>query len=231
MKSSQQCQRGFDREKAGGFASLSVFYKNHATIPDPCLQAPPSILEAFFTSTVLVAIAEIGDKTQLLSFVLAAKLRRPYPIMAGIFTATLLNHALAASVGAWLASLVPSHIINWIVGLSFIGCGLWALKPDTLEENPSLVSAGAFVTTVIAFFLAEMGDKTQLATVALAARYDALTAVVLGTTLGMMLANAPAVWAGKALAGRINMEKTRWLAAALFLLMGVWSLAGGIEFR
>lgn len=115
-------------------------------------------------------------------------------------------------------------VVHWV-------CGLWALKPDTLEENPSLVSAGAFVTTVIAFFLAEMGDKTQLATVALAARYDALTAVVLGTTLGMMLANAPAVWAGKALAGRINMEKTRWLAAALFLLMGVWSLAGGIEFR
>lgn len=108
---------------------------------------------------------------------------------------------------------------------------MWALKPDTLEENPSLVSAGAFVTTVIAFFLAEMGDKTQLATVALAARYDALTAVVLGTTLGMILANAPAVWAGKALAGRINMEKTRWLAAALFLLMGVWSLGVGIEFR
>jgi Ca2+/H+ antiporter, TMEM165/GDT1 family len=161
MKSSQQCQRGFDRERAGGFAPLSVFYKNHATIPDPCLQAPPSILEAFFTSTVLVAIAEIGDKTQLLSFVLAAKLRRPYPIMAGIFTATLLNHALAASVGAWLASLIPSHIINWIVGLSFIGCGLWALKPDTLEENPSLVTAGAFVTTVIAFFLAEMGDKKR----------------------------------------------------------------------
>lgn len=183
-------------------------------------------MEAFFTSTVLVAIAEIGDKTQLLSFVLAAKLQRPYPIMAGIFVATLLNHALAASVGAWLASLIPSHFINWIVGLSFIGCALWALKPDTLEENPSLLSAGAFVTTVIAFFVAEMGDKTQLATVALAARYDGLT-VALGTTLGMMIANAPAVWTGKALAGRINMEKMRWLAATLFLLMGMWSLAAG----
>ena len=134
-------------------------------------------------------------------------------------------------MGAWIASMIPSHFINWIVGLSFIGCALWALKPDTLEENPPLLSASAFVTTVIAFFVAEMGDKTQLATVALAARYDALTAVVLGTTLGMMIANAPAVWAGKALAGHINMEKTRWFAAALFVLMGVWSLAGGMRLQ
>jgi Ca2+/H+ antiporter, TMEM165/GDT1 family len=189
------------------------------------------MVEAFFTSTVIVAIAEIGDKTQLLSFVLAAKLRRPYPIMMGIFVATLLNHALAASAAAWLAGLIPSHFINWIVGASFIGCALWALKPDTLEEHAPLFGSGVSVTTLIAFFLAEMGDKTQLATVALAARYDELVAVVLGTTLGMMLANAPAVWIGEALAGRINMRKTRWLAGALFLLMGVWSLAGGIEFH
>ena len=135
-------------------------------------------MEAFFTSTLLVALAEIGDKTQLLSFVLAAKLRRPYPIMAGIFAATLLNHALAASVGAWLASLISPQSLNWIVGLSFIGFGLWALKPDTLDENPRIFSAGVFVTTLIAFFMAEMGDKTQFATVALAARYDALPAVV-----------------------------------------------------
>ncbi|WP_232297902.1 TMEM165/GDT1 family protein [Nitrosospira sp. NpAV] len=184
------------------------------------------MLEAFFTSTLLVALAEIGDKTQLLSFVLAAKLRRPYPIMAGIFVATLLNHALAASVGAWLASLISPRSLNWIVGLSFIGFGLWALKPDTLDENPRIFSAGVFITTVVAFFMAEMGDKTQFATVALAARYDALTAVVLGTTLGMMLANAPAVWIGEALADRINMKWVRWFAAASFLLMGIWSLAG-----
>ncbi|WP_217628041.1 TMEM165/GDT1 family protein [Nitrosospira sp. Nsp13] len=185
------------------------------------------MLEAFFTSTLLVALAEIGDKTQLLSFVLAAKLRRPYPIMAGIFVATLLNHALAASIGAWLASLISPQSLNWIVGLSFIGFGLWALKPDTLDENPRIFSAGVFVTTLVAFFVAEMGDKTQFATVALAARYDALTAVVLGTTLGMMLANAPAVWIGEALADRINMKWVRWFAAASFLLMGIWSLSGG----
>lgn len=227
MVSIRQCQRKF--EIATRLAARSGLQKN-ATIPAPSLPAPQSIMEAFFTSTVLVAIAEIGDKTQLLSFVLAAKLRQPYPIMAGIFAATLLNHALAASAGVWLAGLIPSHFINWIVGASFIGCGLWALKPDTLEEHAPLFAAGAFVTTLIAFFLAEMGDKTQLATVALAARYDELTAVVLGTTLGMMVANAPAVWVGEALAGRINMRKTRWVAAALFLLMGVWSLAGAIEF-
>ena len=191
------------------------------------LLSAPSILEAFLTSTLLVALAEIGDKTQLLSFVLAAKLRRPYPIMAGIFVATLLNHALAASVGAWLASLISPQSLNWIVGLSFIGFGLWALKPDTLDENPRIFSAGVFITTLIAFFVAEMGDKTQFATVALAARYDALTSVVLGTTLGMMLANAHAVWIGEALADRINMKWVRWFAAASFLLMGVWSLSGG----
>lgn len=184
-------------------------------------------MEAFLTSTLLVALAEIGDKTQLLSFVLAAKLRRPYPIMMGIFAATLLNHALAASIGTWLASLISSQTLNWIVGLSFIGFGLWALKPDTLDGDPHIFSAGVFVTTLIAFFMAEMGDKTQFATVALAARYDTLALVVLGTTLGMMLANAPAVWIGKALAHRINMKWMRWFAAASFVLMGIWSLAAG----
>ena len=183
-------------------------------------------MEAFLTSTVLVALAEIGDKTQLLSFALAAKLRRPYPIMAGIFAATLLNHALAATVGAWLASLISPQFINWVIGLSFIGFALWALKPDVLDENPRILDSGVFLTTLIAFFMAEMGDKTQFATVALAARYDALIAVVLGTTLGMMLANAPAVWIGKALAGRIDMKRVRWLAAASFLLMGIWTLVG-----
>ncbi|MEO8991847.1 MAG: TMEM165/GDT1 family protein, partial [Nitrosospira sp.] len=140
---------------------------------------------------------------------------------------TLFNHALAASVGAWLASMVSPQFLSWVVGLSFIGCGLWALKADALEENLRFFCAGAFITTLIAFFLAEMGDKTQLATVALAARYDAMTAVVLGTTLGMMLANAPAVWMGKVLADRINMAMMRWFAAASLLLLGVWSLAGG----
>ena len=129
-------------------------------------------MEAFITPALLVALAEIGDKTQLLSFVLAAKLRRPYPIIAGILVATLLNHALAAIVGTWLASLISAEILNWVVGLSFICFGLWALKPDQLDSNPRILGAGVFVTTLIAFFLAEMGDKTQFATVALAAHDD-----------------------------------------------------------
>jgi putative Ca2+/H+ antiporter (TMEM165/GDT1 family) len=184
-------------------------------------------LEAFFTSTLLVALAEIGDKTQLLSFVLAAKLRQPYPIMAGILAATLLNHALAAWLGTWVADLITAESLSWIVGLSFIGCGLWALKPDTLDAQPRVFGAGIFATTLVAFFLAEMGDKTQFATVALAAHYDAMVPVVFGTTLGMMLANTPAVWIGQALAERINMKLVRWLAAASFVLMGLWTLASG----
>ncbi|MEI8384362.1 MAG: TMEM165/GDT1 family protein [Nitrosomonadaceae bacterium] len=184
-------------------------------------------LEAFITPALLVALAEIGDKTQLLSFVLAAKLRRPYPIIAGIFVATLLNHALAASVGTWLASLISAQALNWIVGLSFVGFGLWALKPDQLDSDPRILGAGVFITTVIAFFLAEMGDKTQFATVALAAHYDEMTMVVLGTTLGMMVANVPAVWLGEALAHRINMQRVRLFAAASFVLMGCWTLTGG----
>ncbi|SFW10654.1 TMEM165/GDT1 family protein [Nitrosovibrio sp. Nv17] len=183
-------------------------------------------MEAFFTSTLLVALAEIGDKTQLLSFALAARFKRPYTIMAGILAATLLNHALAATVGAWLAGQIPPRTLGWVVGLSFIAFGLWTLKPDTLDDGPPTFGAGVFVTVLLAFFIAEMGDKTQLATIALAARYDALATVVLGTTLGMMLANAPAVWIGGALAERIDMRRVRWVAAAAFVLMGIWSLSG-----
>jgi len=183
-------------------------------------------LEALLASITLVALAEIGDKTQLLSFVLAAKLRRPYAIIAGIFVATLANHALAGSIGVWLAALIGPHMLSWIVGLAFIGFGLWTLKPDTLDGDPRIMGAGAFVTTTVAFFLAEMGDKTQLATVALAARYDDLTWVVLGTTLGMMVANIPAVIVGETLAHRIPMKVIRWLAAALFVGVGVATLIG-----
>lgn len=184
-------------------------------------------MEALLVSTSVVALAEIGDKTQLLSFVLAAKLKRKYAILWGIFFATLANHALAGYVGAWLATLVSPLVLKWIVALSFLVFGVWALKPDTLESDPKLRRAGVFVTTLVAFFLVEMGDKTQLATVALAARYDALAAVVAGTTLGMVIANAPAVWIGEALAHRINMKAMRWIAAALFVALGVLTLAAG----
>ena len=144
-------------------------------------------MEALFMSTAIVTLAEIGDKTQLLSFVLAAKLKRKYAILAGIFAATLANHTFAGYVGAWLASLISPEVLKWVIAFSFFAFGLWALKPDTLDQNQKLRGRGAFVTTLIAFFFVEMGDKTQLATVALAARYEVLMAVVIGTTLGMLL--------------------------------------------
>lgn len=184
-------------------------------------------MEAFLVSTVLVALAEMGDKTQLLSFVLAAKLKRPWPIIAGILVATLANHFLAGWVGAWLATLVAPATLKWIIALSFFAFGLWALKPDTLDGDREYSSRSAFLTTLVAFFLVEMGDKTQLATVALAARFESLVAVVLGTTLGMLVANAPAVWFGEALARRVDMKWMRRIAAALFILLGALTLIAG----
>lgn len=186
-------------------------------------------MDAFLTSTTLVALAEIGDKTQLLSFVLAARLRKPWAIIAGIFVATILNHALAGSVGVWIAGYIPPHWLPWIVGVIFIVFGLWTLKPDTLDDDEAPAEthpAGAFVTTTIAFFIAEMGDKTQFATVALAARFDNLAWVVVGTTLGMMLANVPAVLLGEGLARRLPLKQIRWIAAAVFVLTGVVTMAG-----
>jgi len=184
-------------------------------------------VEAFAISTALVALAEMGDKTQLLSFVLAAKLKRPWPIIAGIFLATLANHFLAGWVGAWLATLVSPSTLKWIIALSFFAFGLWALKPDTLDGEREYSGRSAFLTTLVAFFLVEMGDKTQLATVALAARFDSLAAVVMGTTLGMLLANAPAVWLGEVLAQKVDMKWMRRIAAALFVLLGVLTLLAG----
>lgn len=181
-------------------------------------------MDAFLTSTLLVAIAEIGDKTQLLSFVLAARLRAPWAIIAGILVATIANHALAGSVGAWLATLLDPQVLRWSVGIGFIAFGLWALKPDTLDADPTTSRWGAFATASVAFFIAEMGDKTQLATVALAARFDALFAVVLGTTLGMMIANVPAVLVGEKLATRLPLNLIRWIAAGGFLATGLWTL-------
>lgn len=183
-------------------------------------------MEAFLTSTALVALAEIGDKTQLLSFVLAAHLRKPGAIILGIFIATIANHALAGSLGVWLAKLLPVRWLPWLTGLTFIAFGLWTLHPDSLDDDPKMHRAGAFVTTVIAFFFAEMGDKTQLATVALAARFHALLPVVLGTTIGMMLANIPAVLVGEALAHKLPLKAIRIIAAAVFIITGVVTISG-----
>jgi Ca2+/H+ antiporter, TMEM165/GDT1 family len=187
-------------------------------------------VEAFVVSSALVALAEMGDKTQLLSFVLAAKLRRPWPILGGILVATLANHFLAGWVGAWLATLVAPTALRWGVAISFFAFGLWALKPDRLDGERVYTDRSAFIATLVAFFWVEMGDKTQLATVALAARFEALAAVVLGTTLGMLIANAPAVWLGERLAQRVNMTLMRWIAAALFFILGALTLLAGDRF-
>lgn len=182
-------------------------------------------MEAFLVSTGLVALAEIGDKTQLLALVLAARFRRPWPIIAGILIATLANHALAGALGSWLTSLIPPHAMRWALGISFIAMGIWTLKPDKAEEAPkSAGSLGVFGTTVAAFFVLEMGDKTQIATIALAAKYASLIAVVAGTTLGMMLANVPAVLIGEAAARKLPMRAIHIVAAAIFIVLGVLAL-------
>jgi putative Ca2+/H+ antiporter (TMEM165/GDT1 family) len=184
-------------------------------------------LEALFISTALVALAEMGDKTQLLSFVLAAKLKRPLPIIAGIFVATLANHFMAGAIGAWLATRVSPTTLTWTVAISFFAFGAWALVPDKFDGTKEYSSRNVFITTLVAFFFVEMGDKTQLATVALAAKYPSLFAVVMGTTLGMLVANAPAVWLGEKLAQRVNMRVMRWIAAGLFVVLGVLTLVAG----
>jgi Ca2+/H+ antiporter, TMEM165/GDT1 family len=184
-------------------------------------------MEALLISTGIVALAEIGDKTQLLAFILAAKFRKPIPIVLGILVATLANHALAGALGAWITSLASPLTMRWILGVSFIAMGLWTLIPDKFDEGDAkLARYGVFSTTLVAFFLAEMGDKTQFTTVALAARYDALIMVVAGTTLGMLLANIPAVLLGDRIADRMPTRLVHAIAALVFVLLGLATLAG-----
>jgi len=181
-------------------------------------------LEALLVSTAVVALAEMGDKTQLLSFILAAKCQRQLPLILGIFFATLANHLFAGVVGVWLASFFSPEALRWSIALSFFVFGVWALKPDQAADVADRRSASVFAATLITFFIVEMGDKTQLATIALAAKYDLVVTVVLGTTFGMMIANVPAVWIGETLAQRVNMQVMRWAAAALFIVLGVFAL-------
>lgn len=184
-------------------------------------------MEAFLVATGIVALAEIGDKTQLLAFILAAKYRKPIPIILGILVATLANHGLAGALGAWITSLVEPETMRWILGVSFIAMAVWTLVPDEFDESEAaLVAKGVFITTLIAFFLAEMGDKTQVATVALAANYQALVPVVLGTTLGMMIANVPAVLLGNKIADKLPVRAVHIVAAAIFAVLGVVVLMG-----
>ncbi|WP_426176444.1 TMEM165/GDT1 family protein [Massilia sp. TWR1-2-2] len=184
-------------------------------------------MDAFLVSTGIVALAEIGDKTQLLAFLLAAKFRRPLPIVLGIFVATIVNHAFAAVVGAWVASAMGPDVMRWVLGLSFLAMAAWIMVPDKIDgDEASLAKYGVFVTTLIAFFLAEMGDKTQIATVALAARYESIIAVIAGTTFGMMLANVPAVIFGERIARNMPLRLVHGIAALIFALLGIGTLLG-----
>ena len=192
--------------------------RGHASLP-----AGESHMEAFLISTGVVALAEIGDKTQLLAFLLAARFRRPWPIIAAILAATLVNHALAGAAGAWLMALAGPVVMRWVLGVSFLAMAAWTLVPDHVDEGEVAPRSGhgVFLTTVVAFFLAEMGDKTQIATVALAAKYASAVAVVAGTTLGMMLANVPVVWFGDRITRRVPIRAVHVVSAIVFLALGL----------
>jgi Ca2+/H+ antiporter, TMEM165/GDT1 family len=185
-------------------------------------------LEAFLVSTGVVTLAEMGDKTQLLAFLLAARFKKPLPIILGIFAATAVNHGIAGALGAWITTAVSPQVMRWVLGLSFVGMAVWTLFPDEIEkdEGKAAQRLGIFGATLVTFFLAEMGDKTQLATVAMAAHYKAPLVVVIGTTLGMLIADVPAVFIGERLATRIPMRLVHGIAAAIFVLLGLATLLG-----
>lgn len=185
-------------------------------------------VETLLISTGVVALAEIGDKTQLLAFILAARFKKPLPIIAGILCATVINHGLAGALGAWITSVVSPEIMRWVLGASFIGMAIWTMIPDKIEDEETRIAnkLGVFGATFITFFLAEMGDKTQIATVALAAHYASAFMVVVGTTIGMLLADVPAVFAGDKLASKIPMKLVHSIAAGIFALLGIATLLG-----
>lgn len=194
------------------------------------LPAGESHMQAFLISAAIVALAEMGDKTQLLSLLLAARFRRPVPIICAIFVATIVNHAFAGAVGAWIMNTLGADFMRWVLGLSFLAMAVWMLIPDQLDEDveeTKLSQLGVFGTTLITFFLAEMGDKTQVATVALAARFASLPAVIAGTTVGMMLANVPAVLLGDRATAKLPIKLIHAIAAIIFALMGLLTLFSG----
>lgn len=183
-------------------------------------------MESLLISTGVVALAEIGDKTQLLAFILAARFKKPLPIIAGIFCATIINHGLAGALGAWITTVVSPDAMRWVLGISFVGMAIWTMIPDKIEEEETHIAKkwGVFGATLITFFLAEMGDKTQIATVALAAHYAAPLMVVIGTTLGMLIADVPAVFVANKFAEKIPMKLVHSIAASIFLVMGLLTL-------
>ncbi len=188
--------------------------------------APELLMEALFVSTGVIALAEIGDKTQLLAFILAARFKKPLPIIAGILVATLLNHGLAGAFGAWITTVISPDVMRWVLGGSFLGMAIWTLIPDKIEEEETQIASklGVFGATFVTFFLAEMGDKTQIATVAMAAHYGAPFLVIMGTTLGMLIADVPAVFVGNKFAAKIPMKLVHSIAAGIFAVMGLLTL-------
>lgn len=185
-------------------------------------------MDSLLVSTGVVALAEIGDKTQLLAFILAARFKKPLPIIAGILAATIVNHGLAGALGAWITAMLTPEVLRWVLGASFIGMAIWTMIPDKIEEEETQIAQrlGVFGATLVTFFLAEMGDKTQIATVAMAAHYAAPVMVVIGTTLGMLIADVPAVFAGDKLANKIPMKLVHTIAAGIFAVLGVATLLG-----
>lgn len=185
-------------------------------------------LDSILVSTGVVALAEIGDKTQLLAFILAARFKKPVPIILGILLATIINHGLAGALGAWVTSVLSPQVLRWVLGLSFIGMAIWTLIPDEIEDEETQIASrlGVFGATLITFFLAEMGDKTQVATVAMAAHYAQPLMVVIGTTLGMLIADVPAVFVGDKLSARIPMKLVHTIAAGIFAVLGIVTLLG-----
>jgi len=185
-------------------------------------------MESLLVSTGVVALAEIGDKTQLLAFLLAARFKKPVPIILGILAATVVNHGLAGALGAWITATLSPEVLRWVLGLSFLGMAVWTLIPDEIEDDEAQIAQrfGVFGATLVTFFLAEMGDKTQVATVAMAAHYAMPLMVVIGTTLGMLIADVPAVFVGDKLSGRIPMKLVHGIAAAMFAALGVATLLG-----
>ena len=190
-----------------------------------------SFMESFWVSTGVVALAEMGDKTQLLAFLLAARFKRPVPIIAGIFLATIVNHGLAGALGVWITTTLSPQIMRWVLGISFLAMAAWTLIPDKIEDEKSSMTTrfGVFGATLVTFFLAEMGDKTQVATVAMAAHYQDAWKVVPGTTLGMMIADVPAVFLGDKLSAKLSLKWLHAAAALVFAALGVATLMGAGE--
>ena len=228
---------GFDSYAGNGVrgliagASGSTRY-NHRPTPFVLRQharGASSSVEAFAISAIVVALGEIGDKTQLLALMLAVRFRRPWPIIAGILVATLLNHTIAGAIGNWIRSAIAPEALKWVLAASFLGVAGWSLRADSHDdEAPVATHLGVFAVTAVAFFFAEMGDKTQIATLMLAARFESLPAVVAGTTLGMLVADVPVIFAGKLAADRIPFKAMRIAAASLFAALGIWVLIAGV---